>query len=156
MLEDICRELNNWFDEDPKDGTPMRYFGTFAIVDGTIGLSETGIKEGQYFRIVGSVNNDGVYQYPASELTDEVFDGAVWLMLVPKAVISLDAEIEAWKAKYGSVDSAAMSPFTSESFGGYSYSKASRSSSSGVDASSGTWQGVFASQLNKYRKIRAI
>lgn len=154
MIEAICRELNNWFDRN-SDGSDNRYFGTFAIEDGIIDLSETDIKDGQYFRIIGSTFNDGVHQFPATDLQDETFDGAVWLMAIPKAVLDLATEIEAWEAKYGGVDSPSMSPFNSESFGGYSYSKSSRSGS-GVDESAGTWQGKFASRLNKWRKIRAI
>lgn len=155
MLEEICRELNNWFDTNPNDGSKNHYFGTFVIQDGEIDLSEVGIQPNQYFRIIGSIYNEGVYQYPATGLTDEVFDGAVWAMAVPPSVIALSAEIEAWQQKYGGVESQAMSPFTSESFGGYSYSKASRTGSGGTDSNAGTWKGVFASQLNKWRKIRA-
>lgn len=143
MLTELCQELRNWFDKE-------RHFGTFVIENGSIDLSEAGIQNDQYFRIAGSVFNDGVHQYPAEDLHDEVFDGAVWLMAVPKAVLDLAAEIEAWQAKYGGADSAAMSPFTSESFGGYSYSKGSGSDGSG---SSGSWQSAFASRLNQWRKI---
>jgi len=154
ILDEICRELNNWFDENPKNGSNNRFFGSFIINEGTLDLSEIDIKNGQYFRIVGSTFNDGVYRYPASGLTDEEFFGAIWLMAVPPSVIALAGEIEAWQDKYGGVDSVAMSPFTSESFGGYSYSKGNRSSGSGANLTSGTWQGVFASRLNKWRKIR--
>lgn len=157
MIEEICRELNNWFDRK-SDGTDDRYFGTFTISDGAIDLSETDIMPNQYFRIVGSRFNDGVHKYEpevgAPTLTDETFNGAVWAMAVPPSVIALTTEIEAWQNKYGTVDSPAMSPYTSESFGGYSYSKASRSSSNGADSGSGTWQSVFANRLNKYRKLR--
>ena len=58
-----------------------------------------------------------------------------------------------WSDKYLGVDSAAMSPFNSESFGGYSYSKSGGSSSSGNVDLSGTWQGAFADRLNNWRKI---
>lgn len=147
MLGEICRELNNWFDENPKAGSKDRLFGEFVIKDGVIDLSETDIKPGQYFRIVGSVLNDGVYQHPASGLTDETFDGAVWLMYVPNEILRLAQDIEAWQEKYGGIDSAAMSPFQSESFGGYSYSK---SGSGGAM----TWKSQFADRLSAYRKIR--
>ena len=157
MLEELCRELNNWFDENPKDGSKRHYFGEYAIENGALDLTEIGIQTGQYFRIIGSVFNDGVYQYPATGLTDETFDGAVWAMAVPPSVIALSAEIEAWQEKYGGVDSYAMSPYTSESFGGYSYSKPrGGSGSDSSDSGSGTWQSVYANRLNKWRKIRAI
>ena len=107
------------------------------------------MKEGQYFRIVGSVLNDGVYEWPASDLKDEEFEGAVWLMAVPPDVIELDKKIDAWKEKYATVDSQALSPYQSESFGGYSYSKGS-----GGEGSGSKWQGVFASELSRWRKLR--
>ena len=148
-LEDFCREVNNWFDVD-------RCFGTFTIADGVIDLSEIDVKDGQYFRVVGSIFNDGVYRYPAEDLIDEEFDGAVWPMAVPQAVLSLVDEISAWETKYGGAESAAASPFMSESFGGYSYSKSSGSSNNEAagDGDAGSWQRAYASRLNRWRKIR--
>lgn len=145
MLTELCKEINNWFDKE-------RYFGTFVVEDGVL-TGNFSLQEGQYFRIVGSVFNDGVYQYPATELVDETFDGAIWAMAVPSEVIALAQEIKEWADKYLGVDSAAMSPFNSESFGGYSYSKSGGSSSSGNVDLSGTWQGAFADRLNHWRKI---
>ena len=146
MLTELCQEIKNWFDAD-------RVFDTFSIENGELHLPF--LQNGQYFRIVGSVFNDGVYQYPANGLMDETFDGAVWAMAVPPEVIALASDIEAWQTKYGAADSAAMSPFQSESFGGYSYSKGSGSSGSGGSGGSGaTWQSAFAGRLNLWRKIR--
>jgi hypothetical protein len=145
MLTELCKEIKNWFDKE-------RYFGTFVVEDGVL-TGNFSLQEGQYFRIVGSVFNDGVYQYPATELVDETFDGAIWAMAVPSEVIALAKEIKEWADKYLGVDSAAMSPFNSESFGGYSYSKSGGSSSSGNVDLSGTWQGAFADRLNHWRKI---
>lgn len=153
MIDDICRELNNWFDETA-DGQRDRHFGTYEISGGEIDLSGIGAKAGQYFRIVGSVFNDGIHQYPATDLTDESFDGAVWLLRIPEEIVSLADEVGAWQDKYGSVDSPAMSPYNSESFGGYSYSKASNGSNASNAGTSGTWQSQFASRLNKWRRIR--
>ena len=116
---EVCNYLKNWFDRNQP-----KYYGNVSIINGA--LSETyDLKVGQYFRIVGSTLNDGVYQYPITTLTDETFDGAIWGMALPKPFIALLDDIEAWKTKYASADSAAMSPFNSESFGGYSYSKSS-------------------------------
>ena len=148
MLSELCKELNNWFNyNQPK------YFGDFVIDDGEL-LTECDLQDGQYYRIVGSLFNDGVHQHPADDLTDEMFSGALWAMAIPSEVIALADEIDAWKAKYQSLDSPSMSPFDSESFGGYSYSKSSGRSSSGNVDLSGTWQGVFADRLNHWRKIR--
>lgn len=145
MLTELCKEINNWFE-------CAKFFGRFTITDGVI-TGNFSLQENQYFRIVGSVFNDGVYQYPATGLIDETFDGAIWAMAVPKEVIALAEDIKNWSDKYLGVDSAAMSPFNSESFGGYSYSKSSGSSSSGNVDLSGTWQGAFADRLNHWRKI---
>lgn len=145
MLTVICKELRNWFEKD-------KLFGEFTISDGSIDLADTSIADGQYFRIIGSVFNDGVHKYPTNELEDEVFDGAVWLLAIPKDVIDLSETVTAWREKYEDLDSVAMSPYNSESFGGYSYSKSSRGSGGESDGT-GTWQSVFASDLNRWRKI---
>ena len=145
MLTELCKELNNWF-------VQKIYFDKYTIEDGTLIVPE--LQQGQYFRIVGSVFNDGVYEYPATELTDEVFNGAVWAMAIPQDVIALSSDIDAWKQKYADVDSSAMSPYQSESFGGYSYSKASNNSEDGNGGN--TWQSVFKNRLNQYRKVRAL
>ena len=141
MLTEICTELRYYF-EVPNG----RHFGTFTISGGSIAPLDF-LQEGQYFRIIGSVFNDGVYQYPAASLTDEVFEGAVWAMAIPPALIALSAEIE----EYNKNDATKVSPYTSESFGGYSYTKAT--DSNGVPL---TWQKAFASRLNKYRRISVL
>ncbi len=142
MLSEICKELNNWFDKE-------RLFGTFTISDGA--LLDVPLIDGQYFRIVGSVLNDGVYQYKSGSiitpLKNETFDGAVWLMAVPSDVLKLDADISAWVEKYSDAEN---SPYQSESFGGYSYSKASGSNGE----NGATWQSVFRARLNNWRKVR--
>lgn len=140
-LSELCKELNNWFDLE-------RYFGVFTISDGSISVPE--LQQNQYFRIVGSVFNDGVYQYPTSNLTDEVFDGAVWAMAVPPDVIALLNDMNNWVANYGE---GFRSPYASESFGGYSYTKASGNSSGGAGKASDGLLDAFASKLNKWRKV---
>lgn len=143
---EVCQYLKNWFDRNQP-----KYFGNVSIINGA--LSETyGLKVGQYFRIVGSTLNDGVYKYPLTTLTDETFNGAIWGMALPNAFIALLDDIEVWKTKYASADSAAMSPFNSESFGGYSYSKSSGANDAATDKS-GTWQGAFGARLAPYRKM---
>jgi len=147
MLSEICSFLNNWF-----DWNMSHYYGTFTISEGVLSIAED-IKENQYYRIIGSVFNDGVYKHGEEELVDETFEGAIWLMAIPQDVISLAGEIKAWQEKYGGVDSENMSPFQSESFGGYAYTKASGGSASGSGSSVPTWQGVFADRLRRYKKI---
>ena len=138
MLTEICAELRNYF-EVPNG----RHFGKFEISGGSIAPLDF-LQEGQYFRIVGSVFNDGVYQYPATSLTDEVFEGAVWAMSLPPDLIALSAEIE----EYNKSDAGKASPYISENFGGYGYTKATDASGAPIG-----WQKAFASRLNKWRKL---
>lgn len=143
-ITDFCEETNNWFDVG-------RRFGVFKIADGK--LLGVDIAENQFFRVVGSIFNDGVYQNTSElSLTDEEFDGAVWLMAVPPAVLITLEEINDWlNANQAVIDS----PYQSESFGGYSYSKGG--AGSGGDSNGNiTWQSHFAGFLNRYRKIRKV
>lgn len=144
-LSMLCKEIRNWFDKE-------RYFGTFEVKDGVFNMSGVNIVENQYYRIVGSVFNDGVYKHPATGLTDEVFDGAVWTMAVPQGVLSLLDEINAWVDKYAS-DAQVNGPYTSESFGGYSYTKAGGAGTGDANDPT-TWMGHFRGRLNRWRKIR--
>ena len=141
MLNEICAELNNYFVKE-------LYHGKFTIKDGQINCEE--IQTGQYFRIIGSIFNDGVFvnSKPNSLLIDEAFLGTVCAMAVPREVLSLCEDIEGWCEKYKDIQ---QSPYQSESFGGYSYSKKAENTNSGV--SSTTWQSVFKQRLNKWRKI---
>ena len=143
VLEQILTHIHNWF----QIGI---YPGTYTIQGG--GITLPFLRDGQYFRIMGSVFNDGLHRYgPDMELLeDETFDGSIWALAIPKAVIDLAGEIAAWQEKYGAV---VDSPYTSESFGGYSYSKAS---GAGNSTSSGGWQAAFRARLTPYRKLREI
>ena len=136
-MNDLCENLKNYFEKQIHNGQ-------FSIDNGSISLPF--LLNGQYFRIVGSVMNDGVYQYPCSSLTDEVFRGEVWAMGVPPSLIALLADINEWQTKYGEN---AQSPYSSESFAGYSYSKATDSQTGGAM----TWQSVFRDRLSRWRKI---
>ena len=143
ILTEVCEYLNNYFWQ-------KKITGAFTIEEGSIQIPA--LKEGQYFRIIGSTFNDGVHLYPATDLTDEEFEGAIWAMAVPSTVIAIASDIKEWQTLYGGADSSAMSPFNSESFGGYSYSKSgSGNENSGSNAS---WQDVFGGRLNKYRRLR--
>lgn len=136
MLETILQYLNNWF-------VRGIYSGDYEIKDGSIVLPF--LVDGQYFRILGSTFNDGLYQYPAMGLVDETFDGTVWALAVPQAVQKLADEIAAWEQKNGA---AAAGPYTSESFGGYSYTRAAAS-----DGRPLGWQDVFSARLSRWRKV---
>ena len=141
MLNEIFNYLHNYFNDPQKT-----VIATFNIDGGYIDLPF--LKYGQYFCINGSDFNDGVHQYPCTDLKDEVFYGSIWPMKIPADLLTLIEEIEAWQEESGAV---AASPYASESFGGYSYTKASASDSS--DSSSVTWIDTFASRLAGWRKI---
>ena len=141
MLTEICAEIKNYFIDRDKD----IHMGEFTISDGSIDLPF--LLEGQYFRIVGSALNDGVWQYPAHLPTDEVFSGAVWAMRVPPSLIALAAEIEQWQTENAAV---LNSPYQSESFGGYTYSKASGRNG---ESAAYTWKDQFSARLNPYRRL---
>ena len=136
IITEICAELRNWF--VVPNGVHIQ---TYTISGGSIAPLDF-LQEGQYFRIIGSVFNDGVHQYPASDLTDEVFHGAVWAMSLPPDLIALSAKIQNY------IEQNPASGFSSESFGGYSYTRATAS-----DGSVATWRDVFRKDLNRYRKL---
>ena len=154
MLTEICNYLKNWFDRKPNGEDFPKYEGKFQISGCDI-VTEVGqvveIQQEQYFRIIGSVFNDGVHKYP-DVLKDELFEGEVWLMGVPVDVQEIASEVAEWQTKFGATDSVAMSPFSSESFGGYSYSKGSGRAGSNQTVSV-TWIDVFSARLARYKKI---
>lgn len=153
MLERICNHVHNFF-------TRSAHPGTYTITGGALTLDF--MKDGQRFHIVGSDLNDGVYTWHVSgiknddddadaELQDETFTGCIMPMAVPKVFLDLCKEIGEWVANYGAkVDS----PFQSESvIGVYSYEKGSVSGSAANGGNtSPTWETVFASRLNPYRR----
>lgn len=132
MIDAICASLRNYFVVEIVDGE-------YTVTDREITLPF--LAAGQFFRVVGSVFCDGVYRYGDALPADETFDGAIWAMAIPPTLEELAAEIEEWKQKNAE---AINSPYQSESFGGYSYTKGSDSAS---------WQGVFAKRLNRWRKL---
>ena len=142
MLETVLTHLKNWF------VVPCGvHEGMYTIKNSTLELPF--LQNGQYYRICGSVFNDGLHRYGDIEdkLQNETFTGTVWALAIPKAVVELAVKIEEWQTKN---EEAVTSPFSSESFGGYSYTKATDSTTGAV----ATWETVFRAQLNPYRKAR--
>ena len=144
MLTELCQELHNWFEREKRSGS-------FRIANGM--LEADFLLPGQYFRVMGSLFNDGVHQYGNDVLNDEDFTGSVWSLAIPEAVIKLSEDIDAWRTKYEAPDSSAMSPYMAESFGGYSYSKGSAISGTGTGGAT-SWRTSFASRMNAWRKIQ--
>lgn len=136
MLYEVMKSIKNFFIEG-------EYKGEWEVVNGVLNLHF--LKENQYFIIEGSTFNDGVHT-ANDVLKDETFKGYIFTLAIPDDFLELVKEIEAYQEKYA--DKIA-SPYTSESFDGYSYSKSSANeNSSGV-----SWKTVFNSRLNPWRKL---
>ena len=153
MLYEICHWLKNWF-------ARAQYVGEFTIEGGELRTTyDDGqnfvpltVANGQYIRIINSALNDGVYQWPCTTLEDEVFDGGVWVMSPPKDFLAIVDEIAQWNDKNGGVNGALNTPYSSESFGGYSYTKAGGGDN--ANGGSGTsWKDIFGSRLWQWRKL---
>lgn len=149
MLTELCAFLKNYF---LRDGTNDLHSGTFTIENGSIEALDF-LQPGQYYRIAGSVFNDGVHKYGdtsenAELLVDETFSGVVWAMAVPPTVIALAGEIAEWNT----ANAAALSgPYQSESFGGYSYSKGTSTNGGAY-----SWRDAFAARLTPYRRLSVL
>lgn len=145
-LDDYCAELKNYFiSYNPKQAI---HTGEYTIVDSDIDVDF--LDSDQYFRIVGSKFNDGVYKFDEHlVLEDEVFDGAIWAMAVPPDFL---------KAVKDSEDYLTAHPmgleYQSESFGGYSYTRASNNKL--LSGSFSYLPKTIANRLNRYRRLRII
>lgn len=137
MLETVLNYLHNWFEIRGA----MRA-DTFSIVSGILPLDF--VADGQYYRIKGSVFNDGLHKHGEESLTDETFAGEVYPLAIPKAVIALCEKIAKWCEDNPHTDK------VSESFGGYSYSKGGTGTQ---NADVGGWQTAFGKELNAWKKV---
>lgn len=136
MLDEILAHLRNYF-------VSSVVSGIFEIKNGVI--TPFDLPEGQYFRIVGSVFNDGVHN-SMEDLTDEVFRGEIWALAIPRSLVLLSEEISV----YNESEEAKPTSYASESyFGQYSYTRAT--DAAGMPLSD--WRTIFAKKLNRWRKI---
>ena len=118
MLTQICQYLRNWFVRE-------KWLGNYIVVNGELTYADGSalpLIPGQYYRIVGSLLNDGAHK--AGDVTDTLadepeFSGAVWSMGVPPDFLALVHDIGSWIAANAD---AITSPLESESVGGYSRS----------------------------------
>jgi hypothetical protein len=151
MLQEIMENIHNYFIHD-------RLSGQFEISDGMIHPLPALI-DGQKILIDKSAMNNGVYTYhpegimndddtSAAGFTDETWAGTICALAVPPAVIALSGEIKQWVEKNGEI---VNSPYNSESvLGVYNYTKASGGTGAGGAV---TWQDVYGSRLNRWRKV---
>lgn len=155
MLQQVCEYIHNYFIKAVHEGR-------YEIADGMISLP---LLDGQRFLIQGSALNDGMYTYhdtgikdddDAEEvgLHDETWAGTICALAVPPAVIALSGEIKSWVDKYGDV---VNSPYQSENvIGVYSYTKSQYGGNQNGNSSPASWQDIFGSQLNRWRKVAAF
>ncbi len=142
----ICTLLHNFFTD--KDHI---FYNNYNIHNNILNFNF--IKYGQYFRITGSVFNDGVYcniPEDLKRLKDETFKGAIWLMNVPADFIRLCEELEMFNAKIAEL-SGNFRGYSSESWGGYSYNLPTSAPSYMQD-----WQNKLKQAMNSYRKISEL
>lgn len=141
MLTELCAELRNYF-------VVKIHNGRFTINGGELAPLDF-LQKGQYFRIVGSIFNDGVYKFGDElNLTDEVFEGAVWSMAVPKDFVDLAKDIE----EYNKSEQGKPSPYQSENYpNGYSYTKATDEKGVPLD-----WKSVFSKRLSRFRRVSVL
>lgn len=146
ILEQVLYHIHNWFVYDEASGY-------FKIEDGSLPASVS-IPDGAWYRIQGSLFNDGLHQHTANDLIDETFDGTITTCAIPKALLDVVDEIEDWLEHYAIAMSKAQdSPYQSESFDGYSYSIRSDLTAQNGSGGPTGWQTAFASRLNPFRKI---
>ena len=144
MLTEICAYLHNYFDYE-------RFNGKISIEGGNIFCDgkEITLEEGQYFALFRKRIALGVYN--AVPEKDKTFEGSVWLMDVPDAILDADKWAEDWMKVNGGVESASNSAFQSESFGGYSYNKGTNANGKGGMSVFDNSQ--FYQKLAPYRKL---
>lgn len=153
LMTEICSNVRNYFaPTSKKDDLSYIHHGDYTIKDSTISGTDF-LLPNQYFRITGSVLNDGVYRNTPDDLQsleDETFKGAIWEMTVPKSFIELCRDIQKFNSK---VDELCLidKGYASESFGGYSYSL-----SSNAPAYMTEWQKRIKSNLNSYRRLSIL
>lgn len=136
MLESLLEWLENWY-------MVSSFNGDFTIKGGELAPPYDGfLQNGQYFRIIGSVFNDGLHQWPTSTLSDEQFNGTIWTLAIPKSLISISSEMEECQSKNND-----NGLYVSESFGGYNRTRAT-----GKNGKMLTVFDVFAERLAPYRK----
>ena len=167
-IEALCAETHNYFETSKE-------IGDYKIEGGMISLPFLEI--GQFFRIVGSKFNDGVYIYGQDFLIrdaswkDVLKDNPDWnavsenewgslkhIDLIdetfhgaiwPMAIPRAFLELGQEVEEYNNSEESKPSPYTSESIGGhYSYTKA--------NATDNSWQKVFLIKLRRFRKAANI
>lgn len=135
-LEKVCQYCRNYFVRETVDGN-------IKIVDGK--LHNISIPENTYFIITGSIYNDGLHEADDYLVDEDTFYGCVSFLAIPNIFINLVTEIDAWITEQkASPNNVLTSPYTSETFDEYSYSKT---------VGKCGWKAVFEEELSNWRKV---
>lgn len=144
MLEKVLYHLHNWFVRERLE------LGDASISDGQLPEEAAeAVPVGAYYRIQGTLLNDGLYLRGEEELRDEESDMVVSVLAIPRPLLSLVDEIDAWQQKNGA---ATDGPYYQEQFGDYKYTLKGFStygSANGIDG----WRLAFRDQLTPFRKM---
>ena len=135
-VENVMRYVNNFFER-------AGYSGEFVISGGMITLP-VALPDHVWIAISGSLYHDGVHEMQSQydlPAPDETFTGNVFILNPPAAFLELCKSIAEYDAK------TPVGAYQSESFGNYSYTRAS--GQNGVK----TWQEAYAMQLRPYRRM---
>lgn len=140
-IELLMKECNNYFYR-------WKETNTFIIDNNSITVIGKYLV-GQYIRIEGSIMNDGVYQVESQEdnkiivigLTDEVFEGTIYGLVVPKDFTTLSDKIEEYNTNN------VTSSKSSEGFNNYSVSYATDKNGKPLQ-----WQEMFKNEIDTYRQ----
>lgn len=149
MLLELMKECRNFF-EIGVSGYVTKCDDTYTIASGVLSPVPDDLTVGQYFAIVDSVLNDGIFLLGADgaitgdySAVDEEFTGTIYPLKVPRDFVQLATDITSWRTNAGE-----SSPYVSERFPDYQYQKAQ-----GANGAAITWQKQFADRIAPYRRM---
>ena len=148
LAEEVLSHLHNWFAKDSST------FQNVSISGGELPSEMSDfVPEGAFYRVQGTYLNDGLHKRgdEGDVLQDEEISRAkVSVLAIPRPLLLIIDEIEAWNEKYGEI---ATGPFFSESFGGYEYQIRGFSSYGVAGSPLSGWRLAFANRLNPWRRM---
>lgn len=128
----VMRRVRNFFERESIEGS-------FTITGGVL----EPMLDAPYIAISGSAWHDGVFPYGElpEDRPDETFDGNVWGLHPPLDFLMLCEQIAEYEAKNP------VGAYQSESFAGYSYTRAT------ISGACIGWEAAFGMQLAPYRRM---
>ena len=132
----VMRHVRNFFERGWMDGTLIISGGVLSVP-----------VDAPYIAITGSRHNDGVHRMLSDTvaerpLRNETFSGRIWLLYPPADFLDLCRDASKFDDKNPAGE------LKSESFGEYSYTRASAGSGGLL-----TWETALASRLMPYRRM---